>query len=295
MRTRTRLPRIQLALAALLALVLAGLAGGVFAENIDPANDNSQWAWGENVGWINAEPSAGGLAGVTVGNSYLTGYMWGENTGWISLNCANTSSCFGPSGVNYSVSNDGSGALGGWAWSENAGWINFSCETLSTCGTVNFGVNINMTTGVFSGEAWGENIGWITFSDTSPVAYQVRTGWPAVSGDTDGDGCPDVKEQQTAVGSELSGGRRDYVNPWDYFNPSGDGVNRVDDILAVVSQYHDDDTDGNPGLPPYAAGYNPGMDRTTLGPNAWNLGPPNGQQRVDDILSSVYQYHHDCS
>ena len=23
------------------------------AENIDPDNDNSQYAWGENVGWIN--------------------------------------------------------------------------------------------------------------------------------------------------------------------------------------------------------------------------------------------------
>lgn len=28
------------------------LQGGVFAENIDPAGDGSQYAWGENAGWI---------------------------------------------------------------------------------------------------------------------------------------------------------------------------------------------------------------------------------------------------
>ena len=30
------------------------------AENIDPDNDDSQYAWAENVGWINAEPGGDG-------------------------------------------------------------------------------------------------------------------------------------------------------------------------------------------------------------------------------------------
>jgi len=115
------------------------------------------------------------------------------------------------------------------------------------------------------------------------------------SADTDGDGCPDVKEQQTAPGSQVSGGLRDYLNPWDYLNPTHDGLNRVDDILAVVTQYFDDDYDASPGLPPYAPGYDVDTDRTSLGPNVWNLGPPNGLQRVDDILHAVHQYFHDCS
>ena len=59
-------------------------------------------------------------------------------------------------------------------------------------------------------------------------------------------------------------------------------------------QYFKDDNDGNPGQPPYAPGYNPDTDRTLLGPNPWNLGPPNGQQRTEDILHSVKQYFHDC-
>ena len=121
--------------------------------------------------------------------------------------------------------------------------------------------------------------------------------------DTDGDGCPDTRESQTPVGSQLSGGKRDFLNPNDYFNPSHDGQNRVDDILLVVGRYFKDDLDGNPGQPPYYTGgspaytYNPDMDRTDDpgSSEAWNLLGPNGQQRVDDILNMVKQYFHDCA
>jgi len=82
--------------------------------------------------------------------------------------------------------------------------------------------------------------------------------------DDDGDGCSNAAEQQTAPGSELSGGLRDDLDPNDYFNPSGDGQNRVDDILLVVQAYFDDDDDGNPGLPPYEPGYNPATDRSNM-------------------------------
>jgi hypothetical protein len=114
----------------------------------------------------------------------------------------------------------------------------------------------------------------VTIDCVDPAAYPI---------DTDGDGCPDMNE---ALPSPLSGGERNFLNPYDYFNPSHDGQNRIDDILDVVDQYYIDS--GNPN-------YNPDTDRTLLGPNAWNLGPPNGQQRVDDILNMVYQYYHDCS
>jgi hypothetical protein len=115
---------------------------------------------------------------------------------------------------------------------------------------------------------------------------------PPAPPDTDHDGCPDPAEQSS---NPAYGGMRDYTNPYDYFNPSHDGQNRIDDVLLVVYAYFKDDSDGNPGLPPYAAGYNPDTDRTLLGPNAWNLGPPNGLQRVDDILNIVHQYFDDCS
>jgi hypothetical protein len=132
-------------------------------DSIDPDNSGLQYAWGENVGWINFEPSQG--PGITVTNSAVTGYAWGENIGWISLSCDNTGVC---SLVNYGVINDGSGNLSGYAWGENVGWINFS----PTGG----GVNIDAC-GDFNGMAWGENIGWISFRSDGPNPFKVRTSW----------------------------------------------------------------------------------------------------------------------
>src|SRR5439155_124081 len=45
----TRLWAIPLALAGLAIIAFAGV---VLAENIDPFNNGSQYAWGENIGWI---------------------------------------------------------------------------------------------------------------------------------------------------------------------------------------------------------------------------------------------------
>ena len=84
----------------------------------------------------------------------------------------------------------------------------------------------------------------------------------------------------------MTGGRRNPKNPWDYFNPTHDGQNRVDDILLVVHQFFKDS--GNPA-------YNVDTDRTLIGPNAWNTGPPDGKQRVDDILNIVHQFYNDCA
>jgi hypothetical protein len=165
------------------------------AGNIDPDNDGSQYAWGENVGWINFEPSEG--EGVTVTNSAVTGKAWGENIGWINLSPAT-------GGVN-GVTNDGAGNLSGYAWGENVGWINFA--------PTGVGVKIDPVTGEFSGKAWGENIGWINFA---PNGKPVKTSWrgmidncpddpdktePGICGcgvadtDSDGDGTPDCDDQ----------------------------------------------------------------------------------------------------
>ena len=58
------------------------------AENIDPDNDDSQYAYGENVGYFNFEPGGNGGSGAEVTNSAVTGYVWGENIGWINLSPA---------------------------------------------------------------------------------------------------------------------------------------------------------------------------------------------------------------
>ncbi|OXU14242.1 hypothetical protein [Sedimentisphaera salicampi] len=115
----------------------------VSAENIDPYDDGSQYAWSENVGWLNFQPAQG--SGVHVSSDSVEGFVWAENIGWINL----SPSSYG------GIENDGSGNLSGFAWAENAGWINFA--------PTHGGVTID-TEGEFAGWAWGENIGWINFS-----------------------------------------------------------------------------------------------------------------------------------
>jgi len=141
----------------LAALVLCVNVG--FAENIDPYEDDSQYAYGQNVGWLNFEPNEG--PGVTVSDANLTGFIWAENIGWINLRPENYGG----------VSNDGAGNLSGYAWGENVGWINFDPNVP---GDVNdYGVTID-SEGNFSGWAWGENIGWINFNSADLYGYNVK-------------------------------------------------------------------------------------------------------------------------
>lgn len=103
-----------------------------------------------------------------------------------------------------------------------------------------------------------------------------------LAADYDGDGCPTGQEFGP---NEQQGGQRNPVNEWDYFNPTKDGLNRVDDVLIVLRQYFVDQGNAN---------YTEQTDRSQIGPNAWNLGPPDGLQRVDDVLMALAQYFHDC-
>jgi len=158
------------------SLILVFLAGSViffpaksYSENIDPCDNGSQCAYGENTGWINFEPNVGGPnVGATVTDCNLTGFIWGQNVGWINL---------GPNDddPNTGVHNDGTGLLWGLAWGENVGWINFNPQPPGDAN--HYGVTIDHD-GNFDGWAWGENIGWIHFQSASPrVPYKVQTSW----------------------------------------------------------------------------------------------------------------------
>lgn len=169
-----------IALAVFLGAIAA--AAAAFAENVDPGGTDAQYAWGENVGWINAEPQGQGGSGVQVSGSAVIGWMWGENIGWINMSCSNRGTC----GANaYGITNDGTGKLGGFAWGENVGWISFSCENTAVCGTKPYGVQIDGATGLWSGHAWGENIGWISFTNV-PAAQRVTSDdGDGIAGSTD--------------------------------------------------------------------------------------------------------------
>jgi hypothetical protein len=165
------------------------------AENIDPGSDDSQYAWGENVGWLNAEPQGEGGPGVQVDDFELTGWIWGENVGWISLSCKNGSTC---GTTDYGVLNDGTGVLSGYAWAENVGWINFAPATA--------GVTIDAATGEFGGEAWGENVGWIRFASSGAHPFAMKTGWSCDPAPTPPSGSPDLAVAKSGTAAELSWG-----------------------------------------------------------------------------------------
>lgn len=139
----------------ILGVLLVWIISPALAENIDPYEGDLQYAYGENVGWLNFEPSTGG--GAQVDSDKLTGYVWAENIGWINLSCENNSTC---ATASYGVVNDGSGNLSGYAWGENVGWINFA--PVVSGDPTDHGVKIDGD-GNFSGWAWGENIGWVNF------------------------------------------------------------------------------------------------------------------------------------
>lgn len=154
-------------LAAMCIMPLSGIA-----ENIDPGDDGSQYAYGENIGWANWEPNTG--SGVHVYDTYLDGYIWGENVGWISLRYQ-----IGGAGPFTGVANDGNGNLSGYAWGENIGWVNFSPTT--------GGVAIDAQ-GNIEGWAWGENIGWIHLQASvdatvaKTAVNQMTISWNSMTG-----------------------------------------------------------------------------------------------------------------
>lgn len=149
---------------------------------------------------------------------------------------------------------------------------NFTCAASGSATLVHGGGNTYIT------EAGGPN--WV---EAGPDVLTINCVPPlAYPGDQDGDGCPDMNE---AGGNPVTGGGRDFLNPWDYFDPTGDGKQRIDDINLVNQHYYIDQ--GNPN-------YTMATDRTFLGPDLWDLGPPNGLQRIDDIINAVRQYFHDC-
>ncbi len=149
-----------------------------------------------------------------------------------------------------------------------------------------------------------EAIHWIN----RPTFQQVVQ----IGSDADLDGCSDKREGGT---DPMQGGHRNPFYFWDYADmpvesPPGSGNFardkrvRIDDVLAVVTRYFANDANGaalvnrnsDPRSAPPAQGYHPAFDRGGIvGPLHWNVRPPDGKIRIDDVLVVVYQYFHDCA
>ena len=165
-----------------IAIMLVVLAISAHSETIDPGFQNQQYAYGENMGWLNAEPGGHCRSGVHIAEDQVHGWMWSENVGWISLNCSNTESCANAAYETTISPVEGAPdlyQLAGHAWAENAGWISFSCANTQTCTDNLYGVHISAD-GIVTGAAWSENLGWIatdcaTTDSCSNVNFGILT------------------------------------------------------------------------------------------------------------------------
>ncbi|KJU83197.1 conserved hypothetical protein, secreted, partial [Candidatus Magnetobacterium bavaricum] len=157
----------------MLCCILSLLSAPAYATTTIGTGNTGQYAWSENTGWFNFNPTNGTATFTYNGaNSYLSGYIWSENIGWVQLAYNSSGPYTNTTSTNWGVNSNASGVLSGYGWSENAGWLMFN----PTGG----GVTISMTTGAFSGYAWGENIGYIHFSGnaTDTTAYGVTNPNP---------------------------------------------------------------------------------------------------------------------
>lgn len=121
-----------------------------------------------------------------------------------------------------------------------------------------------------------------TDGDTTPDPYDP---------DNDNDGCADEAELQTAIGSEITGGRRDPNNPWDFYDTDGDQVVDLDDIFDVAFAFGLET--GSRGGGPYDERF----DRSGPAPGAdsWGMRAPDGSiDLFTDILGVAAQFGHNC-
>ncbi|MEX2158570.1 MAG: flexitail domain-containing putative surface protein [Dehalococcoidia bacterium] len=124
----------------------------------------------------------------------------------------------------------------------------------------------------------------------------LHCGTPGCEPDTDADQCNDAYELFTTPGSEATGGLRDPLNPYDFYDTDGNRV--IDlfiDIFNVANAFGDDADSDPPGEPD---GYDATLDRSAapMGMDVWDMGPPDGTiDLFTDIFGVAYQYGHDCS
>lgn len=194
----------------LLALLLLGNLGAGAASTIDPANS---YAYGANIGWVNA---VGDVAnGAVIGQAFCSGYLYGANVGWIDIGDGSPVSgmAYGnASASDYGINHDGFGNLRGYAYGANIGWIHFESTG---------DPEVDLLTGALSGYAWGANVGWIDLSGVVTLSLAIL--------DTDADGISDAWEYgHTNTLSVLSDGGTD---------ADGDGVLDVDEYGADTDPF----------------------------------------------------------
>jgi hypothetical protein len=161
-------------------LTLLGALPGLAVTTVNPVN---KYAYGANIGWVNAEGNV--TDGLVVGEAFCSGYLYGANVGWIHMGDGTPTDgqAYGnASATDFGVNLEPDGDLRGFAYGANIGWVNFEAQG---------DPQVNLLTGELSGYAYGANVGWISLSNSTAF---VQTDSLQPGPDTDGDMLPDAWE-----------------------------------------------------------------------------------------------------
>jgi hypothetical protein len=166
----------------------------------------------------------------------------------------------------------------------------------------------SLATGDFNGDGADDLAIGVPLEDVNgnadAGAVNILYGTPAGPQDSDQDGCLDTAEQQTATGSETSGGLRNHLNFWDFFDTPDPNTNVRDksvagtDFFRVLGRFGSsgsasiDPLSATPAAPAYHTTYDRG---SSSGPNAWNLTAANGAVAGTDFFSILTQFGHSCA
>lgn len=198
-------------------------------------------AWSTNYGWINLQPTNGGV--VNDGSGVLSGEAWGENTGWVN---------FDPANGGVSIVN---GSFTGTAWSEVVGWIVFDCGNASSCVYTSWEENQNVGPGGGGGDNACEDT-----NDNDADGYVDYPEDLGCTGSNDNNesfaGCTDDSSLNFNIQANTDDGSCIYIGCTD---PTADNYNNTADVNDGSCVYTTTPTENDilGCTDPTATNYNP--------------------------------------
>jgi hypothetical protein len=129
---------------------------------------------------------------------------------------------------------------------------------------------------------------WLGFPVAPPLVYQNLTVTVLdPSGNQDGDACTNGRELGA---NPVVGGDRDPLEPWDFYDVTGDKTVDLNDALVILAAF---------GQSPAHPEYNSGLDRQSNDPTKpWRSAPATGNQigiDLQDALLNLQSFGHNCN